>query len=453
MVEQELTSKEKTYTIRAHLQTLINRALNSQLSHEMAGSLGLKIANTGLVFLSTVLLARVLGPEDYGVYSYVYAMVSLLSVPSEFGLPVLVVRETARGMAREDYSAVQGIWRWAGKVTGIISISLVVLTALALWILNEPLAGKKLLTFSWALALVPLVALGDLRGAALRGLQRVIAGQMPEFLIRPGLLVLFLAAAALFRSGELTAPNAMAIYVAASALAFGAGAWLLWRSTPAAVRWAAPRSESRAWLLSTLPLAFISSMQLVNNQASILLQGFYLPDAQIGIYRVAAQTSVLASFGLAAINMVVAPRFASLYAQDRLDRLQQLVTKTARVILGFNLLVTIGFVILGRPFLRIVFGSPYLTAYLPLLILLGGQLINSAAGSVGILLNMTGHETATARGMAVAAISNVLLNLILIPVLGIIGSALATAVSLITWNVMLWWAVRKRLGINSLAFG
>lgn len=453
MIEPELASKDKVQTIRTQFRALINQALTSRLSHEMAGSLGLKIANTGLVFLSTVLLARALGPADYGVYAYVYALVSLLSVPSEFGLPVLVVRETARGMAREDYPAVQGIWRWAGKVTAIISLSLVVLTALALYFLKQPLAGKKLMTFAWALALVPLVALGDLRGAALRGLQRVIAGQMPEFLIRPGLLVLFLAAAVLLRGGDLTAPQAMAFYVVASALAFGAGAWLLWRSTPSGVRQAPPRFENRAWLLSTLPLAFISSMQLVNNQASILLQGFYLPDAQIGIFRVAAQTSVLASFGLAAINMVIAPRFASLYAQNNLARLQRLVTQTARVILGFNLLVTISFVILGRPFLRIVFGTPYLSAYLPLLILLGGQLVNSAAGSVGVLLNMTGHETATARGMAVAALSNIVLNLILIPPLGIIGSALATAISLIIWNVILWWAVRKRLGINSLAFG
>lgn len=356
-------------------------------------------------------------------------------------------------MAQRDYAAVKGIWRWAGKVTTFISITLVGLTALTLWILKEPLAGKKLVTFAWALALVPLITLGTLRGAALRGLQRVIAGQLPEFLIRPGLLVIFLAAGALFLGGQLSSPQAMILYVLASALAFGAGAWLLWRETPEGVRRAAPSYENRAWLLSTLPLAFISSMQLVNNQASILLQGFYLPDAQIGIFRVAAQISVLASFGLAAINLVVAPRFASLYAQSNLARLQRLVTQTARVILGFNLLVTIGFSILGKPFLRIVFGAPYLSAYLPLLILLGGQLVNSAAGSVGVLLNMTGHETATARGMAVAALSNVILNLILIPPLGIVGSALATAISLTAWNVILWWAVRKRLGINSLAFG
>jgi len=78
--------------------------------------------------------------------------------------------------------------------------------------------------------------------------------------------------------------------------------------------------------------------------------------------------------------------------------------------------------------------------------------VNSAAGSVGMLLNMTRYERDTAKGLAVSAILNVVLNLLLIPLLGIIGAAIATAVSLITWKVLLWWVVRWRLGINSLAF-
>lgn len=108
---------------------------------------------------------------------------------------------------------------------------------------------------------------------------------------------------------------------------------------------------------------------------------------------------------------------------------------------------------MGEVILAIAFGSLYETAYIPLIILLVGQLINSGAGSVGLLLNMSGYERETARGMMVAAVLNVVLNLLLIPLWGINGSSLATSVSLIVWNVLLWWAVRKRLGINSLAFG
>ncbi|MCU4137989.1 MAG: Membrane protein involved in the export of O-antigen and teichoic acid [Thermodesulfobacteria bacterium] len=56
------------------------------------------------------------------------------------------------------------------------------------------------------------------------------------------------------------------------------------------------------------------------------------------------------------------------------------------------------------------------------------------------------------EAMTLAAGINIMLNFSLIPSLGPKGAAIATAISMITWNVILWWFVRKRLGINSLAF-
>jgi O-antigen/teichoic acid export membrane protein len=176
-----------------------------------------------------------------------------------------------------------------------------------------------------------------------------------------------------------------------------------------------------------------------------------VPDAEIGNYRVAAQISISASFGLQAVNLVVAPRFAALYAKGDMTRLQHLVTASARVILTMNVGITLGYIFLGRFFLRLVFGPAYLRAYIPLLILLVGEVVNSAVGLVGMLLNMSRHERDTAKGLAISATLNVVLNLILVPLLGIIGAAIATAVSLATWNILLWCAVRRRLGINSLA--
>jgi O-antigen/teichoic acid export membrane protein len=120
--------------------------------------------------------------------------------------------------------------------------------------------------------------------------------------------------------------------------------------------------------------------------------------------------------------------------------------------LGFNLLVTAGAALLGRWFLGLFFGVEFVAAYTPLMILLIGQFVNSATGAVWFLLNMTGHERETARGLAVSAVLNLMLNLLLTPPFGIIGAAVATTTALITWNVLLWWAVRKRLGINSLVF-
>lgn len=433
------------------LKSLATRLITSQIGRDTLSSMGLKISSVGLVFLSTVLLARSLGPADYGIYAYVYALISLLSVPSQFGLPTLVVRETARGMAEKDYSLVQGIWRWSGWMAGLISLALVILTGISLFFFKESLTDIRLGTFLWGLLLVPLIALGNLRGAALRGLHQVVIGQLPEFIIRPGLFVFLLAGSIWLGAERLSAPLAMVFYATASALAFGAGIWLLWQRTPSEISQAIPHYQSRNWFMSALPLAFIGGMQLVNQQASILLQGFYLSDAEIGIFRVATQVSNLASFGLIAINMVVAPRFAALYVQSNIGKLQHLVTRSSQVILTINLAITAGFIMLGKPFLRLLFSEIYVTAYLPLLILLGGQLVNSGVGSVGVLLNMANLERESAKALALSALLNILLNVLLLPSWGIIGSSIATALSLIVWNIILWWIVRKKLSINSFA--
>jgi len=318
---------------------------------------------------------------------------------------------------------------------------------------GDQFSREQLLTMIFGLALAPLVALGELRGAALRGLHRVLQGQLPEQVILPGFFFLFvLGASLILPKGSVTPPMAMALQVTAAALAFIIGAWLLWRATPLEVRNAKAVYDGRRWLASTVPLAFIGGMQFINRRISILILGVFVDPAQVGIFRVADQMSLLIALGLQAMNVVVAPQFARLYAIGDKDRLQKLTTTSARVVLTLTLLVTVVFLLFGKPLLNLVFGAEFVPAYTPLCILAIGQVVSSITGSVGVLLNMTGHEQDTARGLTVAAISNVILNLILIPKFSINGAALSISITWTIWNVLLWLAVRRRLNINSTAF-
>lgn len=430
----------------------IKTRFKSKLVRETGGSFFLKISQAGFSFLSTVLLARILGAEGYGIYAYALAFVTLISIPAQAGLPTLVVRETARGMAEGKLGLVQGVWRWSAKVAVLISGGLILGIGIGFLVLKGCKLNIKEWTFLWALLLIPPVSLGNLRGAALRGLHKLIIGQLPEFFIRPFLFLLFLCAVVFFFHHKLTPPQAMIFNVVAAGIAFTIGAWLLYRNTPSNVYKARPVYERERWFGSLIPLAFISSMLLINNQTDIVMLGIFKSPTEVGIYRVAVQMAVVAAFGLEAVNLVVAPRFSTLYTKKEMNRFQHLATRSAQAMFTFNLFITGFFILFGKMFLNLIFGKDFIYAYIPLLILLVGQMINSAAGSVGIILNMTGHEKDTACGMTISAGINVLLNLILIPHFGIKGAAIATAISMITWNLVLWWFVRKRLDINSLAF-
>ena len=134
-----------------------------------------------------------------------------------------------------------------------------------------------------------------------------------------------------------------------------------------------------------------------------------------------------------------------------MEGLQRLATMSARMALLLAVPVLLLFVFLGKWILGSVFGAAFAGGYQALIILSVGQLANAGMGSVGMLLNMTGHERDTARAVGVSAATNVVLNLVLIPLLGINGAASATAISMALWNVIMWRAVYYRLGIQRAA--
>jgi len=426
----------------------LRRTWDSSIARAAAWSFGLKVAYTGLSFLATVLLTRLLSVEDYGIFSYVYAFAMLFALPVQASLPTLMVRETARAMAHDQYALVRGIWHWSGCVAVTVSLAIGLFGTLVM-VGSEMLVKDTRRTFVWALLLVPLIILDGLIGGALRGLKKYVVGQLSEYLIRPLLLIGLLLALSATNGGKMTAHVAMATNVAAVIFGLAAGVWLWRRNTPEGVRKARPLLKTRAWLASAASLALIGVMDAISAKSSILILGYFKLYEQVAIYTVARQTSELASFGLYAVNVVMAPLFASLWAQNKEAEVERVFNLGTSVVLGFNVAVTLFFVFFGRWFLRFAFGSSYASSYVPLLILLVGQLANSATGFVGSLLNMTNHERVTALGTATSMSVNLILNMLLIPALGINGGAISSAVSLIVRNVFLWMAVRRILRINA----
>lgn len=429
-------------------------AHSSRFLRAGAGSVLLKLSHIILTLVLSILLARALGPEGYGIYSYNYALIMLLAIPAMFGLPNLVIRETAKAQVNAQWGLMRGVWRWAALVSIGVGLVLATIAGGAAAIFRDAFTSTQLAAFAWGLLLIPLVALGNLRGAALRGLHKIIQGQLPEFVIRPAILLLLLVIALLETGYELTPNRAMAFHVAAALIAFGVGAWMLYINRPPELKGRSSRIEydSAEWIKSTLPLAFVAGMQMINKHADILILGIFTTGEQVGIYRVVVQGAILVAFGLTAINMVVAPRFARLYSEGDHERLQRLVTLSSRVILLITFVPSALLLFWGEHLLNLVFGAEYTQGYAALVILALGQIGNAAFGSVAFLLNMTGHERDAARGVAIAAILNVALNIACVPFFGMEGAALATALSMIVWNLLLWKMVKERLGVNSTAF-
>lgn len=439
-------------------QHLLSPDVTRRLAGPAGWSLALRVVAAALALAVSILLARLLGPEGYGVYAFALAVVMLLALPTQAGLPTLLVREVARYDADGDWSRLTGLLRRGNQAVALLALAVASVAAVIAIARGSALSAEERATFLWALCLVPLYSLGNLRGAALRGLRRVISGQFPEYVVRPGVFAgCLLASLAVFGTaggpdGGIGPAEAMALHASAALVAFLVGVALLRGGLPDAARSAARRYDSRTWLRSLLPLTLLAGISMINNQMDVVLLGLLSTDAEVGIYRAALSASMPVVFALSAVNLVVAPHFSRLFAGGDLAGLQRLVTWSARVAAGVAVPAGLLLALFGTPLLGFVFGEPFAAGGAALAILVAGQLVNAMAGSVGNLLNMTGHERETVLGVGVAAAANLALNVALIPSWGMEGAATATAASLVVWNVLLVVRARRRLGIASVAW-
>lgn len=435
-------------------ETFSGQGLKSRLARSGAGNTVLSALSTLLSFGTGVLLARFMGSAQYGVYTYFYEIFMVLAIPAQFGLPTLLVRETAKDLENQAWGNIKGLWKWSGNITSIITLLLAMITAIYILLIDQSTRQSQLLTLLWGFALVPIASFAGLRGAALRGLHKVIQGQLPELVILPGLFFIFLLGYKFIFKADIEPSSAFFLQVLAAIVAFIIGAILLVRSTPHEMKSAIPTFETRKWLSSVFSLALLSGMNVLNKRITIILLGLFVDStSQIGIFKVAAQIAALAEFGIRVTNPVISPEIAKLHAQEDQARLQKLATYSTRLIMLFNLVVTAGFAFVGKWFLGFFYGAEYTAAYGIVLILLIGQLVNSSTGAVATFLNMTGYEkdTAFARGISLAI--TVGLVVIVTPIWGIMGTAIAVTIALIIWNILLWSLVRKRLHVNCFPIG
>src|SRR5690606_12549330 len=103
--------------------------LRYQLLAAVAGSAGLKLGGLATTAIVAVLLARLLGPEGYGLYSYALAWATMLGIPVQFGIPTLVVREVARLRAYGQWNLVRGLLRLANILVVIATAAIIAAVA------------------------------------------------------------------------------------------------------------------------------------------------------------------------------------------------------------------------------------------------------------------------------------------------------------------------------------
>jgi len=149
---------------------------------------------------------------------------------------------------------------------------------------------------------------------------------------------------------------------------------------------------------------------------------------------------------------LIKSKLSELHYPHNLEDLKKIIRFSAKMIFFSSALILIAYFLFSHQILSL-FGKEFIKGTSALIILSAGQFINSASGSVGYFLVMTGYERDTVVGIGLSAALNVALNALLIPRWGIEGAAVATSSSMVLWNLLLAIRVYKRLGLDSTALG
>jgi O-antigen/teichoic acid export membrane protein len=420
-----------------------------RLLHGAGIAFSIQVLGAGASFVLQVLMGRWLGPAGYGTFVFTISWASLVAVGCCLGLPTMLLRFVAAYIAEGDDARLHGVMRMSFAVTAASGLGVAVLGSVGFAALRVAGVGvdPAVLIGFW---LVPVLALMRLQQEAIRSFRRLALAYAPGLLWRP-VAVIAVAATLVGLGFDLTAPAALLIALASLACVIAVQLVRFAGYVRTSVAPAEPVYEARMWMRVALPLLLIASFMIVLSETDIVMVGALVGSRQAGLYAAASKTASLVAFVLIAVNAIAAPMISAQHARGEHAEMQRLAARVARWTFFPSLAICLFLAVLAEPVLEL-FGSEFGAARWELVILLGGQLVNAMAGSVGFLMILTGYQREAAWVYGWVAVAHVAMNVTGILLFGAIGAAIATALSFALWNVWLYVLVVKRLDIHSSIF-
>lgn len=414
-----------------------------------SSAFAIRALGVGCSFAFNVLLGRILGANSIGIYFLALTLTTIATVIGRIGIDNALLRYIASGASIDDWKMVGGVYRKGMH----IAICTSGLTALLIFFL-APWIGT--LIFKEEILIVPLrimalavlpFSLLNLHAESLKALKATARATLIQGFGLPFLNLMLLAFIA---HSAVTVKNITVIYLTSSTLIMAVGI-VLWRRAVPQIKQINCSFTYRQMLATSFPLFWVSGMSLLMNWTDTIMLGICMDSKAVGIYGAALRTASLTSFILFAFNSIVAPKFSALHSQGQIENLGQLARRSAALMTFLASPILLMFIFFPQIILR-MFGTEFIAASTSLTILAIGQFINVATGSVGYLLMMTGYEKLMRNNIIFSSVLNVLLNVVLIPHLGIVGAALSTSISLSTMNLISAVLVYSKLSILTLPF-
>jgi O-antigen/teichoic acid export membrane protein len=418
------------------------RSILSGTSQNIAG---LAIAGVAQ-FVANVLISRTLGESPFGIVTVLTQAMFVLSFATRFGMDMAVLRDVAIDVGEGRYGRIRmhvgrATWIALGVSSGFALLMVVFADGfLDLFSVNEEF--RPGLAVCAAVAL-PGLALTNVWLSATRGLKIM---RYTLYLFWAGQPILWIVIMLGLWRFEQSARMAVLAY-SLSWLVVAAPSWWFWRKESHGWDREPPESGALSALLRyagpRAPAALFTQL-LFWTDLFVLTR--YATESEIGVYSAALRSGQVLLLLLTSVALMFSPFVADLHNRGERQRLDGLYKTLTRWTLVATMPVFLVLAVAPNSVLRI-FGAEFAGGETALLILILGQFINVATGSVGFVLIMVGRTGWDLVVQAGSLAMNLGLAFWLAPRYGMEGAAIANAA---TFAASKWWRlalVRRFVGI------
>lgn len=405
----------------------------------------IKIFTVLLGMISNFIIAKYYGSEVMGVISILFSIMGISSIFSLIGTNVSILRFVPPLVKQNNYTEIVNVIKKIFLIvffSGLIS-SLVVYSSsefIATHLFQKSFLGTFIALISF---FIFSQAIGNISLSTIRALNKIKSFLILQFLPSLVNLIVLVCVTFLFFNQYNPLYSQLFAQFLTTVISFIIILKFLAKYKYTGIN--IGETSYREIISVSSPMFLTAIMQSVITQTDIFMLGSLANVSDVGVYSIVMKLALLSSFIITSLNTFMAPKFSELFYNNELDELKNLAQKSTKLIFYVTLPITIIMVVFGN-YLLSIFGDEFIGGYYALLLLSIGQLINAASGSIGYLLNMTGHQKQFNKIVLLGALINIIVNYLLIPLYGINGAAFASMLSVIFWNIMASVYSKRYLG-------
>ncbi len=394
-------------------------------------------------FATNILISRVLGAAALGTITLATQLAFVGGAATRFGMDMAAVRRVAIDVGKGEPGRARSVMARAAIIAAAVSAVVAVSILVGAGRLASSLSGTPAAFRAAALAL-PFVALCQVYLGGTRGLKIMRHTLSIYWAGQPLLWIAAMTLGWIIRRSIGMSVLAYALSWILATLA----AWFVWeRETSAFPPLPAEPDEVRELVRYGAPRAPAALLAQLLFWTDYFVFSHYAHGAELGVYAAAVRVAQALVLFLIAVNYMFSPSVADLHARGERDRLDGLFKTLTRWVVSGTLPILILLVIEPGPVLHL-FGGEFESGTAALRILLIGQAVNMATGSVGFILIMVGRTGWDLGVYASSFVLDLVVAFALVPHLGAKGAAVAQAVTLVVSNAARLYLVWRFLRIQ-----